>query len=579
MQRPISPTDYILFVDTETTGIPLDTSVEFKNIDNWPTIRQMAWLVYKKDGSLHSSFNCVTPDNAESEIIPNSDYVPKTVLPIYDILDRFISSLWMCDVIVGHNIEYDVQVILSELHRYGKNTWRLRWMRKFCTMKNSVDICEFATRRGDRYPKLQELYSKLFHKSFANAHDAYCDIKATADCYWKMFNTGLLRWVDYPYLIDTQKKALLAKEYLEKGEQAFNVAKDKVGINEGKAHKYDEALSLFKTAAELGNPYSMYRIACIFDNELVDKNNAYEWYSRCTCNGYISAECYYKYASVCAYLRKKDEALGYYVKFMQICEDNFDTISVSDLYHYIDILSKGLYGQRQDLLKAIDVCKRSLTMENLALRELTNRLNIQKELANLYEKNGDIQCAIEVYIIYIQGCKDSNIKECYYDEIYFKLATLNKQIGNQDTAVKYYDIWLKENKNNSWKKDKCIEVAEHLFMYYFSQNDADYIKAKQYIDFILSVSRYNLKATYFLAKYYEEGLGECDIDIPKAFEYYEKVARYYPDAAKKVGIMYLNGTGCERSKRKARKYLRQAQKAGLDVGQYLKQAKSWYNLF
>jgi DNA polymerase III subunit epsilon len=633
MQRPIRPTDYILFVDTETTGIPFDTSVEFKNIDNWPTIRQMAWMVYKKDGSLHSSFNCVTPDNAESEISPGSDYVPKTVLPTHIILDRFLSSLSMCDVIVGHNIEYDIQVILSELHRYGKTTWRLRSMRKFCTMKNSVDICGFATRRGDRYPKLQELYSKLFHQSFENAHDAYCDIRATADCYWKMFNTGLLRWVDYPYLIDTQKKSLLAKEYSEKGEQAFKAAKDKIGrkpiveeawdalglcplltpsqenvnriwdyirhkyhinakdevaldkllkddtkaINEEKYHKFDEALSLFKKAADLGDAYSMYRIACIYDDELDDKNNAYEWYSRGTYNGYVSAECYYNYASVSARLHKNDEALGYYAKFAEMCENSFDTISILDLHHYLDILSKGLYGQRKDLPKAIDVCKRALATDNLTLRETTDRLNIQEKLAELYEQNGDTQYAIEVYDIYIHGCKDAQI--IYDGELYLKLANLNEQIGDNESAVQYYDIWLQANKSKSWNKKKCLEVAEHLFLYYFNTDSADYAKAKLYIDITLFLDPYNTKAIYYLGKYFEKGLGECCIDLQKAFECYEKAAKYNPDAAKELGIMYLNGTGCKKSKRKARKYLKRAKRSGLNVEQYLNQAKSWYNLF
>ena len=117
------------------------------------------------------------------------------------------------------NIEYDVPVILCELYRYGKETSRLESMQQFCTMKNSVEICGFDTRQGDRYPKLQELYSKLFHQPFENAHDAYCDIKATADCFWKIFNDRLLDLNDFPFLMDSQKKSQKAKEYVEKAEQ------------------------------------------------------------------------------------------------------------------------------------------------------------------------------------------------------------------------------------------------------------------------------------------------------------------------------------------------------------------------
>jgi len=78
-------------------------------------------------------------------------------------------------------------------------------MQQFCTMKNSVEICGFDSRQGNRYPKLQELYSKLFHQPFENAHDAYCDIKATADCFWAMFSRRLINIIDFPYLLSSSE--------------------------------------------------------------------------------------------------------------------------------------------------------------------------------------------------------------------------------------------------------------------------------------------------------------------------------------------------------------------------------------
>ena len=120
---------------------------------------------------------------------------PKTLTkPIYPKTVKI--CVHICDVIVGHNIEYDVPVILCELYRYGKETSQLESMQQFCTMKNSVEICGFDSRQGNRYPKLQELYSKLFHQPFENAHDAYCDIKATADCFWAMFSRRLINKID-----------------------------------------------------------------------------------------------------------------------------------------------------------------------------------------------------------------------------------------------------------------------------------------------------------------------------------------------------------------------------------------------
>ena len=211
---------YTLFVDTETSGIPVDTTLSYRNIDNWPTIKQIAWIIYKKDGTLIAQHNYATAEEGERKEIVSPTYISKKVLPIHEIVKLFyLGALPACDVIVGHNIEYDIQVIMSELHRYGYNTEPLSSMHQFCTMKNSVDICGFDTSHGDRYPKLQELYSKLFHKPFENAHDAYCDIKATADCFWKVFSCGMLNKEDFPYLLTNEEKTTTANIFLEKGKE------------------------------------------------------------------------------------------------------------------------------------------------------------------------------------------------------------------------------------------------------------------------------------------------------------------------------------------------------------------------
>ncbi len=42
--------EYLLFVDTETSGIPRDWSKPYSSRDNWPHIAQLAWVVYTKEG-------------------------------------------------------------------------------------------------------------------------------------------------------------------------------------------------------------------------------------------------------------------------------------------------------------------------------------------------------------------------------------------------------------------------------------------------------------------------------------------------------------------------------------------------
>ena len=310
----------LLFVDTETNGIPPDQSASFKNIDNWPRIRQIAWIVYSKDGQFVSAHNYATATDVASqpivssydngtalldfiknfasvEVVPFVDketgedysrlvckdqfgtmtfvnmssnipelhksnaevaafiqrnardlevvalgekstlalckkvecsfsdspnYQPITILPIHKILDIFLESLQRCDVIIGHNIAYDVKVILCELYRYGKDTKELESIQQFCTMTQSVVFCGFETSNGDRYPKLQELYSKLFHKPFENAHDAYCDIKATACCYGALFNREIINREEFPFLLSESMRSSIIDGYISKAKSIID---------------------------------------------------------------------------------------------------------------------------------------------------------------------------------------------------------------------------------------------------------------------------------------------------------------------------------------------------------------------
>ena len=57
--------DYLLFVDTETSGIPRDWNKPYSSRDNWPHIAQLAWVVYTPEGQ---------EVKAENHYIQPSDY-------------------------------------------------------------------------------------------------------------------------------------------------------------------------------------------------------------------------------------------------------------------------------------------------------------------------------------------------------------------------------------------------------------------------------------------------------------------------------------------------------------------------
>jgi DNA polymerase-3 subunit alpha len=62
-----------------------------------------------------------------------------------------------------------------------------------CTMKQTVDFCALAW-NGNRfkYPKLSELYKKLFWQYFIWAHDAIVDVEATLQSFMELYKQKII---------------------------------------------------------------------------------------------------------------------------------------------------------------------------------------------------------------------------------------------------------------------------------------------------------------------------------------------------------------------------------------------------
>jgi hypothetical protein len=59
-------------------------------------------------------------------------------------------------------------------------------------MMASTDYCLLPGNYGYKWPKLDELYLKLFRTPLINAHDAEVDIEATFKSYWKLRELGII---------------------------------------------------------------------------------------------------------------------------------------------------------------------------------------------------------------------------------------------------------------------------------------------------------------------------------------------------------------------------------------------------
>ena len=182
----------ILFFDTETTGLPKNWKAPVTDLDNWPRLVQLAYLVYDFDGNLIHSCNEIIKPNGFT--IPmdaskvhgiTTDIANQRGSNIEEVFELFSIHLRRAKVVVAHNMAYDEKIIGSELIRLElENT--LDSKEKICTMESTVDLCKIDGPYGYKWPKLEELHRFLFNHDFEGAHDALADIQATAKCFWEL---------------------------------------------------------------------------------------------------------------------------------------------------------------------------------------------------------------------------------------------------------------------------------------------------------------------------------------------------------------------------------------------------------
>jgi DNA polymerase III epsilon subunit-like protein len=102
-------------------------------------------------------------------------------------IKEFLAYMSKADCIIGHNLSYDMSMLMGEAKRLGVN-FDFRRLKTFCTMKHTANV--EGLHIGGKYPKLAELYRFLFNEDFDNAHDAMADIQATKRCFLELYNTN-----------------------------------------------------------------------------------------------------------------------------------------------------------------------------------------------------------------------------------------------------------------------------------------------------------------------------------------------------------------------------------------------------
>ena len=188
-----------VFFDTETTGLPKDYKAPASALYNWPRMIQLSWITAEEDGNIinendHFIYPCgfLIPAEASQLNGITMDIAEDKGEPLMDVLSSFMCDVDSSSFVVGHNVSFDIHVVGAELIRCGRRD-TLFAKPSICTMQSTIDFCAIPGNYGYRYPKLQELYKKLFGDEFKDAHNALSDIRATLKCYLEFKNRGIIR--------------------------------------------------------------------------------------------------------------------------------------------------------------------------------------------------------------------------------------------------------------------------------------------------------------------------------------------------------------------------------------------------
>jgi DNA polymerase III epsilon subunit-like protein len=213
----------VLVFDTETTGLPKSKIINPDTLNLWPHIVQFSYVIYDTvlndivetcDSIVKLEDGITIPEDSTKIHGITDEFSKKNGIEIDLVLEDFFYHLNNVDLLVGHNVSFDINMIKVELLRIiyenHLNTsdeeiktikYNLHFLTNYkniwCTLQSSIELCNIKAinkfgKEYTKFPKLLELHQKLFESTPNNLHNSFNDILVTLRCYIKLrYNTDL----------------------------------------------------------------------------------------------------------------------------------------------------------------------------------------------------------------------------------------------------------------------------------------------------------------------------------------------------------------------------------------------------
>jgi len=202
-----------LVYDTETTGLPQSKYVKMSLVDLWPYVVQFSYIIYdsetnkleKNDQIIKIPENVImSQENIALHGITN-EMSSTCGVSINNVIEEFLNTIERVDLIIGHNLEFDLNMLKIEIMRMIRDTTNEEikkiyqeklikignYDKYYCTMKTTVDLCKLPSpykKNKDqyKYPKLDELHNYLFGLKPQKLHNSLNDVIITLRCFYKL---------------------------------------------------------------------------------------------------------------------------------------------------------------------------------------------------------------------------------------------------------------------------------------------------------------------------------------------------------------------------------------------------------
>lgn len=190
----------VMIVDTETTGLD----------DDWNSMLQLSWQVVDTATwevlSQHNyyfrhpaNWERVTMKAIEVNGLTEERLETLGTSPLKVALSAFKADYKGCDLIVGHNLEFDLGFIFTAFGTMEEKTkdelYDIEWPdddKQYCTMLCTTELCQLPGYYDDGYkwPRLSELaaHLKIDYRDL-NLHDSSADVELTKRCFRKLVET------------------------------------------------------------------------------------------------------------------------------------------------------------------------------------------------------------------------------------------------------------------------------------------------------------------------------------------------------------------------------------------------------